>query len=216
MKLIDFASAKFFASDHPDARRRAALSRGRASLHGAGAASRRRSRGLGRHLRHRHDAPRRARRGAAGAGSHAAAIAPSRRRSTPWWPWRSRRFGLSDLRTRRSFRRLSHARSSSAATCMAAKTGQRIARAVAAVLLGFHLVAGSALVLLPHGFALTDVHLWSNTVVPAAAVLATVARSAAIFSFRRSRRASERARRRGGAEDGPWPSSRAPCSFRPR
>jgi hypothetical protein len=36
-------------------------------------------------------------------------------------------------------------------------------------------VAGvGALVLLPHGFALTNVHLWSNTVVPAAAVLAAV------------------------------------------
>jgi hypothetical protein len=53
--------------------------------------------------------------------------------------------------------------------------GQPIARAVAAVVLGAHIVAGiAALVLLPHGFAPTNVHLWSNTVVPVVAVLAAL------------------------------------------
>lgn len=52
--------------------------------------------------------------------------------------------------------------------------GQSIARAVAAAVLAAHVAAGiTVLLLLPHGFAPTNVHLWSNTVVPAVSVLAT-------------------------------------------
>lgn len=60
-----------------------------------------------------------------------------------------------------------------------------IARALAFVVVALHLVAGIvALVLLPRGFALTNVHLWSNTVVPAVWVIAAVAASVRLF-FRR-------------------------------
>lgn len=53
--------------------------------------------------------------------------------------------------------------------------GQSLARVACVAVLLLHLIAGiTALLLLPHGFALTDVHLWSNTVVPAVAVLVTV------------------------------------------
>ena len=52
--------------------------------------------------------------------------------------------------------------------------GQSLARVACVAVLLLHLIAGiAALFLLPHGFALTDVHLWSNTVVPGAAVLVT-------------------------------------------
>jgi hypothetical protein len=49
--------------------------------------------------------------------------------------------------------------------------GQRIARAIAAIVVGLHIVVGiTALVLLPRGFAWNDIHAWSNTVIPAALV----------------------------------------------
>lgn len=61
-----------------------------------------------------------------------------------------------------------------------------IARAIASVVLALHLIAGIvALVLLPRGFGLTNVHLWSNTVVPAVSVSASVAAFVRLL-FRRS------------------------------
>ncbi len=65
--------------------------------------------------------------------------------------------------------------------------GQGIARVACVVVLLLHLIAGiQALLLLPHGFALTDIHLWSNTVVPALAVLVTVVALVRYFFFRSS------------------------------
>ncbi|MDB4939546.1 MAG: hypothetical protein JWP87_6518 [Labilithrix sp.] len=53
-------------------------------------------------------------------------------------------------------------------------------------MLATHLAAGVvALPLVPHGFGLTNVHLWSNTVVPASCVLAAVVAFVALL-FRRS------------------------------
>lgn len=67
------------------------------------------------------------------------------------------------------------------------QTGQRIARGVAAVVLAVHLIAGiAALILLPHGFALTDIHLWSNTVIPAATSIATSVVLVRLLFFRSS------------------------------
>lgn len=71
---------------------------------------------------------------------------------------------------------------------MSADTGQRIARVVAIVVLVGHVVAaGAALPMLPHGFAPTDVWFWSNTVIPALAVLTTLAVFVRLLFFRSSR-----------------------------
>jgi len=65
--------------------------------------------------------------------------------------------------------------------------GQAIARIACVVVLLLHLVAGiEALLLLPHGFKLTDVHLWSNTVVPAVSVVVTVAAVVRYLFLRKS------------------------------
>lgn len=54
-------------------------------------------------------------------------------------------------------------------------TPQRITRVIAIVDLVVHVIAaGAAMTMLPHGFGLTDIHLWSNTVIPAVSVIATV------------------------------------------
>lgn len=61
------------------------------------------------------------------------------------------------------------------------------ALAVAAVLLALHLALGiAALTLLPRGFSATDIHAWSNTVVPACAVLVTAAALVRYFFLRSS------------------------------
>ncbi len=50
----------------------------------------------------------------------------------------------------------------------------RAPRAIAVVDLVVHVIAaGGAMIMLPHGFGLTDIHLWSNTVIPAMSVIAT-------------------------------------------
>ncbi len=52
----------------------------------------------------------------------------------------------------------------------------RSSRFVAAAVLVLHLLAGiTAGVMLPHGFDFNDLHMWSNTVIPAVAMLAVVA-----------------------------------------
>src|SRR5687768_3484714 len=68
-----------------------------------------------------------------------------------------------------------------------AQTGHGLARAIATVVLALHLIpACAALVLLPHGFGLSDIHLWSNTVIPAASVIVTVVVLARFLFFRSS------------------------------
>lgn len=67
------------------------------------------------------------------------------------------------------------------------QTGPRLARFVAAGLLAVHLAAGLvALNLLPHGFAADDIHLWSNTVIPALASVAIASALVRFFFFRSS------------------------------
>jgi hypothetical protein len=52
----------------------------------------------------------------------------------------------------------------------------RVAGFVSAGVLALHLAAGiAALALLPRGFAVDDIHLWSNTIIPAIASLAVAA-----------------------------------------
>lgn len=54
---------------------------------------------------------------------------------------------------------------------------------IAIVDLVVHVIAASvAMSMLPHGFGPTDIHLWSNTIIPAACVIAT-----AIVLVRRER-----------------------------
>jgi hypothetical protein len=61
----------------------------------------------------------------------------------------------------------------------------RVARTAAAVVLAVHLAAGiAALILLPHGFAPDDLHLWSNTVIPALASVVTATALVRFFFFR--------------------------------
>jgi hypothetical protein len=61
-----------------------------------------------------------------------------------------------------------------------------VARVNAALVLIVHVIGGiAALVLLPRGFTLTNVHLWSNTVVPFVSVMAAVAAFVRLL-FRRS------------------------------
>lgn len=65
--------------------------------------------------------------------------------------------------------------------------GQTIARVACVAVLLLHVVASiEALLLLPHGFKLTDIHLWSNTVVPAVALLVTAAALVRYLFFRSS------------------------------
>jgi hypothetical protein len=60
----------------------------------------------------------------------------------------------------------------------------RTARWLSAGVLAIHLAAGiAALMLLPHGFAIDDIHDWSNTLIPTAASLAVAGTAvAALFS----------------------------------
>lgn len=70
---------------------------------------------------------------------------------------------------------------------MTVQTGSRVARFIAAGILALHLAASiAALVLLPHGFAPDDVHLWSNTIIPAMASLAVASALVRFFFFRSS------------------------------
>lgn len=65
------------------------------------------------------------------------------------------------------------------------RSGPRSAHLVAALALAAHLAGGiAALLLLPHGFAPTDIHLWSNTVIPAVASLAAAATLVRFFFLR--------------------------------
>ncbi len=60
----------------------------------------------------------------------------------------------------------------------------RVARAIAAVVLSFHVFGAiEAVLLLPRWFPLVDIHTWSNTVIPIACALASVI--AIVFQFRR-------------------------------
>lgn len=65
------------------------------------------------------------------------------------------------------------------------RASQRIALAAAAVVVGLHVIVGAAaLILLPHGFAVTDLHAWSNSILPGLCVASAVAALARLLFFR--------------------------------
>ncbi|MCA9587458.1 MAG: hypothetical protein KC657_19155 [Myxococcales bacterium] len=64
-------------------------------------------------------------------------------------------------------------------------TGRRLARVIAAAVLLMHLAIGlAALALLPRGFSLPDLHVWSNTVIPAGCSLLAIGAVARSFMKR--------------------------------